>query len=148
MRDLADDEGIVLRLLSPFEAWPKHEVLPEQLMFLTPLSLERWPQCDLSTGRQPTQVPSRAEILSPSRPRQSQTSASLPKEHPPSTNQRLVRMRDSFEKDKSVLSEDYEYFATPRESTPRNKAARKSAAQSERQSLERSETPSSDKTGD
>jgi hypothetical protein len=68
--------------------------------------------------------------------------------------QRLDRMRKSFEKTKSVLSEDYEYFTTPdasvtpRESIRRSKAARKSAERSERQSLEQSETRSSDKTGD
>jgi hypothetical protein len=61
---------------------------------------------------------------------------------------RLARMRSSFEKDKSVLADDYAYFTTPRESIPLNKAARRSAEQIERQSLERSETPSSDKTGD
>jgi hypothetical protein len=50
--------------------------------------------------------------------------------------QRLARMRKSFEKDKSVLAVDYKYFttpdaaATPRVSTPRNKAARKLAEQS------------------
>jgi hypothetical protein len=61
---------------------------------------------------------------------------------------RLVRMRGSFEKDRSVLVDDYAYFTTPRESIRRNKAAHKSAEQSEQQSQERSETPSSDKTGD
>jgi hypothetical protein len=63
-------------------------------------------------------------------------------------NQRIDRMRKCFEKDKSVLAEDYAYFTTPRESIHRNKAARKSAGRNGRQSLERSETPSSDKTGD
>jgi hypothetical protein len=49
--------------------------------------------------------------------------------------QRLDRMRKSFEKDKSVLAEDYEYFttpdapATPRASIPRSKVARKSEEQ-------------------
>jgi hypothetical protein len=60
-------------------------------------------------------------------------------------------MRTSFEEDKSVLVVDYRYFstpATPRESIRQSKAAHKSAEQSERQSLERSETPSSDKTDD
>jgi hypothetical protein len=46
--------------------------------------------------------------------------------------QRLTRMRDYFEKDRSVLTVDYEFFITtdvpvmPRASTPRSKAARKS----------------------
>jgi hypothetical protein len=50
--------------------------------------------------------------------------------------QRLARMRKSFERNRSVLTEDYKYFvtpdarATPRASIPRNKAARKSAEQS------------------
>ena|ERR1700733_1947653 len=63
-------------------------------------------------------------------------------------NQRIARMRDSFEKDKSVLADDYAYFATPRESTRQSKVARTSAERNERQSLERSETRSSDKNGD
>jgi hypothetical protein len=47
--------------------------------------------------------------------------------------ERLTRMRKSFEKDKSVLAEDYKYFTTPdapttpRASTPRSKAAHKLA---------------------
>jgi hypothetical protein len=51
-------------------------------------------------------------------------------------NQRLERMRKSFEKDKSVLTAYYKYFitpdalATPRESIPLNKAAHKSAERS------------------
>jgi hypothetical protein len=57
-------------------------------------------------------------------------------------------MRQSFDKDRSVLADDYAYFTTPRESIRPNKVERKSAEQSERQSLERSEMPSSDKTGD
>jgi len=61
---------------------------------------------------------------------------------------RLARMRKSFEKDKSILADDYAYFTMPRESIHPNKAARKSAERNERQSLERSETPSSDKTDD
>ncbi len=50
--------------------------------------------------------------------------------------QRLARMRKSFEKNKGVLTEDYKFFitpdapATPRVSIPRNKVARKSAEQS------------------
>jgi hypothetical protein len=50
--------------------------------------------------------------------------------------QRLARMRKSFARNKSVLTEDYKYFITPdvsampRVSTPRNKAARKSAERS------------------
>ena len=50
---------------------------------------------------------------------------------------RLKRMRDSFEKDKSVLSNDYRYFImpiTPRAPTRQSKAARKSAGQSGQQS--------------
>jgi len=49
---------------------------------------------------------------------------------------RLARMRKSFEKDKSVLTEDYKYFITPdalarpRASIPQNKAARKSVERS------------------
>jgi len=51
----------------------------------------------------------------------------------PTPQQRLARMRKSFEKNKSMLTVDYKYFttpdapATPRVSIPRNKAARKSA---------------------
>jgi hypothetical protein len=63
-------------------------------------------------------------------------------------NQRLARMRESFEKDRSVLADDYAYFTTPHESIRPNKAARKSAEQSERRSREQSETPSSDRTDD
>jgi hypothetical protein len=63
-------------------------------------------------------------------------------------SQRLERMRASFEKDKSVLADDYAYFTTPHESIRPNKAARKLAERSEQQSQELSETPSSDKTGD
>jgi hypothetical protein len=148
MHDLADDEGIVLRLISHFEAWPTREGLPERLTFQTPLSLERWPPYDRSRVPQPTQGQSVDEIPSPSRPRRSQDSASLPTDQPPSPNQRLARMRGSFEKDKSILAADYAYFSTPRESIPQNKVARTSAGQSERQSLERSETPSSDKSDD
>lgn len=58
--------------------------------------------------------------------------------------QRLARMRKSFEKDKSVLTEDYKYFTTPdvpakpRVSTPRNKVAHTSAEQSVPKSPKRS----------
>jgi hypothetical protein len=47
--------------------------------------------------------------------------------------QRLARMRKSFARNKSVLTEDYKYFITPdaaakpRVSIPRNRAAHKSA---------------------
>jgi hypothetical protein len=47
-------------------------------------------------------------------------------------DQRLARMRKSFEKNKSMLTEDYKYFttpdapATPHVSIRRNKVARKS----------------------
>jgi hypothetical protein len=49
-------------------------------------------------------------------------------------SQRLARMRKSFEKDKSVLAEDYEFFITPdapkpHASIPRSKAAHKLAEQ-------------------
>jgi hypothetical protein len=148
MRDLADDEGIVLRLLSPFEAWHMSKELPERLTFQTPPSLERWPPYDLSPVQQQIQGQSVDESLSPSRPQRSQDLASLPTEQPPSPNQRLSRMRDSFEKDKSVLADDYAHFTTPRVPIRQNKAARKSAERNERQSLERSETPSSDKSDD
>jgi hypothetical protein len=58
--------------------------------------------------------------------------------------ERLARMRKSFEKNKSMLTEDYKYFttpdapATPRESTPRNKVAHKSAERSVPKSPKRS----------
>jgi hypothetical protein len=51
-------------------------------------------------------------------------------------HERLNRMRKSFAKNKSVLTEDYKYFTTPdtptrpRASIPQNKVARKSAEQS------------------
>jgi hypothetical protein len=148
MRVPADDEEIVLRLISPFEAWPKREGLPERLTFQTPLSLERWPPYDRSRVPQPIQGQSVDEIPSPSRPRRSQDSASLPTEQPPSPNQRLARMRGSFEADKSVLADDYAYFTTPHASIHPNKVEHTSAEQSERQSLEQSETQSSDKSDD
>jgi hypothetical protein len=59
-------------------------------------------------------------------------------------HERLARMRKSFERDRSVLAEDYKYFTTPdapvkpRVSTPRNKAAHKSAEQSVPKSPKRS----------
>jgi hypothetical protein len=59
-------------------------------------------------------------------------------------HERLARMRKSFEKNKSVLTEDYKYFTTPdapvmpRVSIPRSKAARKSAEQSAPKSPTRS----------
>lgn len=45
--------------------------------------------------------------------------------------QRLVRMRKSFAKNKSVLADDYQYFTTPdqvmpRASTPQSTVVRKS----------------------
>jgi hypothetical protein len=58
--------------------------------------------------------------------------------------ERLARMRVSFEKDRSVLTEDYKYFIIPdapiksRVSIPRNKAARKSAEWSGPKSPKRS----------
>jgi hypothetical protein len=66
----------------------------------------------------------------------------------PTPSERLERMRESFEKDKSVLADDYAYFTTPRESIHQSKVERKLEEQSERQSPELSETPSSDKTDD
>jgi hypothetical protein len=63
-------------------------------------------------------------------------------------SQRLDRMRESFEKDRSVLSDDYAYFTTPHVSIHQNKVERRSAEQNERQSLEPNETLSSDKSGD
>jgi hypothetical protein len=47
---------------------------------------------------------------------------------------RLARMRKSFEKDRSVLADDYNYFITldaskPRGSIPRSKVVRKSEGQ-------------------
>ena len=63
-------------------------------------------------------------------------------------DQRIARMRTTFEKDRSVLADDYAYFTTPRESIHQNKVEHTSAERSERQFLERSETPSSDRTGD
>jgi hypothetical protein len=51
-------------------------------------------------------------------------------------HQRLARMRKSFGKNKSMLTEDYKYFTTPdkpvkpRASIPRSKAAHKSAERS------------------
>lgn len=65
--------------------------------------------------------------------------------------ERLTRMRKSFEKDKSVLVQDYKYFISsvkPHVSIPLSKAARMSEGQSERQSREQSETRSLDRTGD
>jgi hypothetical protein len=68
--------------------------------------------------------------------------------------ERLIRMRKSFERNKSVLAEDYQYFSTleaslmPRAPIHRNKVARMSVGQCERRSQEQSEMPSSDKTGD
>jgi hypothetical protein len=58
--------------------------------------------------------------------------------------QRLDRMRKSFAKNKSVLTEDYKYFTTPdarpmpREPIPRNKVAHKSAERSGPKSPKRS----------
>jgi hypothetical protein len=63
-------------------------------------------------------------------------------------NQRLERMRKSFDKNKTILADDYEYFTTPHESIPQSKVARKSAERNGRQSPKRNETQSSDRTGD
>ncbi len=65
--------------------------------------------------------------------------------------QRLERMRESFEANKSILAEDYRYFTTPvmpNASIPQSKAEHKSAERSERQSREQNETQSSDRIGD
>lgn len=76
----------------------------------------------------------------------------LPKAATP--HQRLIRMRNTFEYNRSILVEDYQYFtapdgrATPHAPTRPNKAARMSVERSERQSQEQSETPSSDKSDD
>jgi hypothetical protein len=56
-------------------------------------------------------------------------------------HQRLERMRSAFEKNKSILAEDYKYFTTPprlHASTPQNKVEHKSAARSAPKSPERS----------
>jgi hypothetical protein len=55
-------------------------------------------------------------------------------------HQRLARMRKSFEKDKSVLTEDYKFFikpgasAMPHVSIPRSKVAHKSVGRSAQKS--------------
>ncbi len=58
-------------------------------------------------------------------------------------HQRLTRMRKSFERNKSVLTEDYKYFTTPDSAKPRasilrSKVARKSAERSAPKSPKRS----------
>ena len=59
-------------------------------------------------------------------------------------HQRLDRMRKSFERDRSVLTEDYKYFTTPdgqampRGSIPRSKAEHRSAERSAPKSPKRS----------
>jgi len=55
--------------------------------------------------------------------------------------ERLTRMRASFEKKRAILSEDYDFFATPRESIPPSRAAHRSAPQSSRRVPRRSEKP-------
>jgi hypothetical protein len=65
--------------------------------------------------------------------------------------QRLNRMRESFDANKSVLIDDYAYFtktAKPHASIHQSKAARKSAESNGQQSQEQSGTRSSDKNGD
>lgn len=58
--------------------------------------------------------------------------------------ERLARMRKSFEKNKSVLAEDYKYFTTtdapamPHASIPQSKAAHKSVERSAQKSPKRS----------
>jgi hypothetical protein len=66
----ADDEEIVLRLLSPFEAWHMSEESPEGLTFHILSSLERWLPYDWSLDRQQTQERSKDESPSRSRSRQ------------------------------------------------------------------------------
>jgi hypothetical protein len=63
-------------------------------------------------------------------------------------SQRLVRMRASFDRNFSILADDYRHFTTPRVPTRQNKAERKLVELSGQQSQERSETPSSDRTVD
>jgi len=53
-------------------------------------------------------------------------------------SQRLARMRHTFNKDRSVLKEDYDYFITPDVPTPRSKADRKSGVRRARQVPKRS----------
>ena len=65
---------------------------------------------------------------------------------------RLARMRESFEKDRSILFADYEYFAMLNAamlcaSIPQNKAERKLGECGVQLSQEQNETPSSDKSG-
>jgi len=60
---------------------------------------------------------------------------------------RLTRMRESFDKDKSMLAEDYVYFTTPRVPIRQSKVERKSAERREKQSRGQNGTQSSDKTG-
>ena len=67
---------------------------------------------------------------------------------------RLLRMRASFAKSRSILAEDYAHFTTPdappvKPSAPSrpSKAARKSAGQSAKRSRARNGTSSSGKTG-
>jgi hypothetical protein len=60
------------------------------------------------------------------------------------SHQRMIRMRKSFEKNKSVLTVDYKYFttpdapATPRVSIHRSKVAHRSAELSAPKSPKRS----------
>lgn len=62
--------------------------------------------------------------------------------------QRLSRMRKSFEKDRNVLTDDYEYFTAsmPHAPTRQNKAAHKSEEPSERQSQGQNGKQSSDRS--
>jgi hypothetical protein len=59
-----------------------------------------------------------------------------------SPQQRMVRMRKSFNKNKSVLTEDYKFFTAPdvkpRVSIPQNKVAHKLAERSVPRSPKRS----------
>ena len=144
MPDPESDEEIVLRLLSPFEAWHTSKSSSESLTFQTPLSLERWPRCDWSPAPPSSQEQSKDGTPLAYHPR----SQDSPTQQPPIPNQRLTRMRESFEKNKSVLADDYAYFTTPRESIHPNKAAHKSAERNERRSPEQSEKKSSDNADD
>lgn len=60
------------------------------------------------------------------------------KSEPPTPAQRMRRMLESFDKDRSVLREDYAYFTTPDAPTRPSKALRTSEAPSARRGPRRS----------
>jgi hypothetical protein len=66
----------------------------------------------------------------------------------PSPDNRMLRMRKSFEMDKSILVDDYMYFITPRAPIRQSKAERKSEEQSGRRSPKWSGTRSSGRIDD